>query len=150
RLPGSIAAWTRSSINSAISRSPFGKYRLLLPGSGRCSSQYIGYGCDCFRCGASSPACEVESEEFQLNSRRLALCQSLHFGPGTETNMRKMTRMRLNYSVYEECVSLGLGFPNLPVFLAEHFGQCGDDLIVASLLQALAMRQKIDLTAETY
>jgi FkbM family methyltransferase len=57
---------------------------------------------------------------------------------------------RLNYSVYEECVSLGLELPGLPVFFAEHFGQCGEDLIVACLLRALATRQKINLPAETY
>lgn len=57
---------------------------------------------------------------------------------------------RANIFVYDECISQDVSFPDLPVFLSEHYGQCGEDIIVASLLVAWSERAGIALSSLRY
>ena len=57
---------------------------------------------------------------------------------------------RANVFVYDECINRDIPFPELPVFLSEHYGQCAEDLIVASLLLAWSSRAGIALSCQRY
>ncbi|HKR47012.1 MAG TPA: FkbM family methyltransferase [Paraburkholderia sp.] len=57
---------------------------------------------------------------------------------------------RINFFAYERCCAENIPFPDIPVFLAEYYGQCGEDLIVSALLRAWSRNQKFDLTGATY
>ena len=61
-----------------------------------------------------------------------------------------MTEMRINTFIYEECIKQNVPLPTLPVLLQSTFGQCGEDLIVASLLKALAKRTGKELENMTF
>jgi FkbM family methyltransferase len=56
----------------------------------------------------------------------------------------------LNPFVYESIDAQSLGQPDIDVSLVRHFAQCAEDLIVASLLRALAAEHSLDLSIERY
>jgi hypothetical protein len=41
-------------------------------------------------------------------------------------------------------------FPDIPVNAVEHYGQCSEDIIVRSLLRAIAIRKNVDLREKLY
>jgi FkbM family methyltransferase len=49
-----------------------------------------------------------------------------------------------NAFVYYEAMRNGVGLPDIPVVCAEHYGQCGEDLIVAALIEARAVADGVD------
>ena len=55
-----------------------------------------------------------------------------------------------NSFVYETCENLDVRFPDIEVLNQPHFGQCAEDLIVMSMLRALAARTGADLTQMRY
>lgn len=57
---------------------------------------------------------------------------------------------KLNSHIYDLLADLGMSMPDIPVFAVEYFGQCGEDLIVASLARAVALREGIDLSGQQY
>jgi len=63
---------------------------------------------------------------------------------------RRGRERRLNMFVYEECALREVGMPGMPVYLSEQYGQCGEDLIIASLLTAWSRRTGRDLATATY
>ncbi len=60
-----------------------------------------------------------------------------------------MKRQR-NSFIYEACKTLDVPFPDIEVLDQPYFGQCAEDLIVVSLLRALAARTGTDLTQMHY
>lgn len=58
--------------------------------------------------------------------------------------------MKINTFVYEECISNNVPVPNLPVLAPSVYGQCGEDLIVASLLKAFSIKTGKDLKEMTF
>lgn len=57
---------------------------------------------------------------------------------------------RINVFAYELTAAAGLRLPDLPTFLTEHFAQCGEDLIVAALIEARCRRLGLDPAAQRY
>jgi FkbM family methyltransferase len=55
-----------------------------------------------------------------------------------------------NPFVENQCAAEKVSLPNIPVYLVEQYGQCAEDVIVASLLKALAKRQQFDLASRRY
>ncbi len=55
-----------------------------------------------------------------------------------------------NGFVYDACVQTRVRRPDIPVRAVELYGQCGEDLIVRSLLEARATRDGIDLSEQRY
>lgn len=60
-----------------------------------------------------------------------------------------MTR-RLNTFVYEATVAAELKAPDLPVYMEEHFSQCGEDIIIVSLIRAWCLRHNIKASTLQY
>lgn len=58
--------------------------------------------------------------------------------------------LTLNTFVYSKCLVEGLPFPMLPVVLTEQYGQCAEDIIIASILRAIAVKSNIDLSKECF
>ena len=56
----------------------------------------------------------------------------------------------LNPFVYESIDAQSLGRPDIDVPLVRHFAQCAEDLIVTSLLRAIAAESSLDLSTERY
>ena len=56
----------------------------------------------------------------------------------------------MNGFVYDACRQTGIGRPDIPVHSVELYGQCGEDLIVRSLLEARAVRDGVDLRQQKY
>lgn len=57
---------------------------------------------------------------------------------------------KLKSFVYNACLWTGVEWPDIPVKLVEFYGQIGEDLIVASLLEAKAQRDNVDLRKARY
>ena len=57
---------------------------------------------------------------------------------------------RINTHVYETAAAMGVKSPDLAVYLAEQYGQCGEDLIVLALLRAWQRRTGGDPAAARY
>src|SRR5262249_46610520 len=57
---------------------------------------------------------------------------------------------RLNGHVYNACLAHRMKWPDIPARPAEHYGQCGEDLIVVALLEAMAARNGHPLRQQTY
>lgn len=57
---------------------------------------------------------------------------------------------KLNSFVYEEIYTLKVRPPDIANWLSVHFGQCGEDLIVASLLRAYAARRNLTMADLKY
>jgi FkbM family methyltransferase len=55
-----------------------------------------------------------------------------------------------NSFVYNACVREGVRLPTIPVGPVEHYGQLGEDIIVAALLQARGSRENVGLVGKTY
>jgi FkbM family methyltransferase len=55
-----------------------------------------------------------------------------------------------NEFTYAACRSSAIPFPDIPVKAVEHYGQCGEDIIVRALLRAMAMRKNVDLREKLY
>jgi FkbM family methyltransferase len=58
--------------------------------------------------------------------------------------------LRLNAFVYNACLLHRVKYPDIPVRPVELYGQCGEDLIVLSLLEARALSEGIDLKRKSY
>ena len=58
--------------------------------------------------------------------------------------------LRRNSFVYNACIRARVQFPSIPVHSIEYYGQCGEDLIVASLLEAKAEYNGVDLGKAKY
>jgi hypothetical protein len=58
--------------------------------------------------------------------------------------------LRRNNFVYNACLRARVRRPSIPVRPVEYYGQCGEDLIIASLLEAKAVCDDTDLTKEKY
>ena len=58
--------------------------------------------------------------------------------------------LRINGFVYEECFKQDIKAPDIPVFSKEYVGQCAEDLVVISLLRAIALRSNINLEGQRY
>jgi hypothetical protein len=58
--------------------------------------------------------------------------------------------LRLNGHVYDASIRHRVKWPNIPVRSQELYGQNGEDLIVASLLEARALSDGVDLGTERY
>ena len=58
--------------------------------------------------------------------------------------------LRLNAYVYDACLRSRIRRPDIAVRPVELYGQCGEDLIVLSLLEAKALSDGIDLRLERY
>jgi FkbM family methyltransferase len=58
--------------------------------------------------------------------------------------------LRRNNFVYNACLRAGVRLPTIPVRLIEYYGQCGEDLIVVSLVEAEAVRDGTDLGKAKY
>ncbi len=56
----------------------------------------------------------------------------------------------LNPHIYELVAGNCLKYPDIPVYAAESYGQCAEDIIVCALLVALAARECLDLSCERY
>lgn len=56
----------------------------------------------------------------------------------------------LNGFVYEACLRARVRRPDIPVRAVELYGQCGEDLIVRSLLEAKALSDGADLSRQKY
>ncbi|MBS7695780.1 MULTISPECIES: FkbM family methyltransferase [unclassified Chelatococcus] len=57
---------------------------------------------------------------------------------------------RINVFAYELIAAVGLRPPDLPTYLAEHFAQCAEDLIVAALIEARCLRLGLDPARQRY
>ncbi|CAH1648962.1 MULTISPECIES: FkbM family methyltransferase [unclassified Chelatococcus] len=57
---------------------------------------------------------------------------------------------RINVFAYELTAAVGLRSPDLPTYLAEHFAQCAEDLIVAALIEARCARIGLDPAMQRY
>lgn len=98
---------------------------------------------------------EPESEaaiNAHLGHRTLAdLVNALFSSPERQSKeLRSREQKRINSFAYERCCAESVPFPDIPVFLAEHYGQCAEDLIVSALLRAWSRNQKFDLAGATY
>jgi hypothetical protein len=58
--------------------------------------------------------------------------------------------MPLNDFVYEACMSSDISFPDIPVRAVEHYAQCGEDIIVSSLIYAIASRYNVNPRDKLY
>jgi FkbM family methyltransferase len=58
--------------------------------------------------------------------------------------------LQRNSFIYNACLRDGVRFPAIPVRPVEFYGQCGEDLIIASLLEAKAACDHTDLAKEKY
>lgn len=58
--------------------------------------------------------------------------------------------LRLNSFVYDACTRNGVKWPDIPVRPVELYGQCGEDLIVVSLLEGKALSEGVDLKQKHY
>src|SRR5215471_17897675 len=58
--------------------------------------------------------------------------------------------LRLNGFVYDACLRARVRRPDIRVRPVEMYGQCGEDLIVRSLLEAKALSDGVDLRRERY
>ncbi len=56
----------------------------------------------------------------------------------------------INQFVYDEIQALSLSLPDIDVAATPHFAQCAEDVIVLSILQALAQRESFDLSTQRY
>ena len=56
----------------------------------------------------------------------------------------------LNGFVYNACLRNGVRRPDIPVRSVEFYGQCGEDLVVISLLTAKALSEGVDLSKQKY
>jgi hypothetical protein len=56
----------------------------------------------------------------------------------------------LNAFVYGECTQSHIKWPDIPVRPVELYGQCGEDLIVLSLMKAKALSDAVDLRGKHY
>lgn len=56
----------------------------------------------------------------------------------------------LNGFVYNACLRNGMRRPDIPVRPVELYGQCGEDLIVISLLTAKGLSEGVDLSKQKY
>ena len=68
----------------------------------------------------------------------------------SRTIRERSVMRRANIFVYDECIKQDISFPELPVFLSEHYGQCAEDLIVASLLLAWSKRSGLAVSGLRY
>jgi FkbM family methyltransferase len=57
---------------------------------------------------------------------------------------------RLNSFVYNACLLHRVRWPDIPVRPVELYGQCGEDLIVLSLIEAEALKESADLRLRRY
>ncbi len=57
---------------------------------------------------------------------------------------------RVNESVYNLIAEMGMVNPDIPAYEVEHYSQCGEDIIVLSLLNNIAKRHNLDLSQEKY
>lgn len=57
---------------------------------------------------------------------------------------------KINDFVIEECLKHGVQGPDIPVYAQETFAQCSEDIIVISILRALALRKKYNLCDKRY
>lgn len=55
-----------------------------------------------------------------------------------------------NSSVYMASALAGVSWPDIPARPIEFYGQCGEDLILAALLEARAFEKGVDLASERY
>jgi FkbM family methyltransferase len=55
-----------------------------------------------------------------------------------------------NPFIYSECARLSVAAPDIEVPAREYFGQCGEDLIIVSLIQAVCVREGLDPSQERY
>jgi FkbM family methyltransferase len=58
--------------------------------------------------------------------------------------------MHVNFFAYEAARSANIKQPDIPVMTPEFYGQCGEDLIVLSLLRARSERSGIELKSRRY
>jgi FkbM family methyltransferase len=56
----------------------------------------------------------------------------------------------INPFILQLCISFGLKFPDICVNLEEQYGQCGEDIIVVSLIRAYCFKKNIDPAGLTY
>ena len=56
----------------------------------------------------------------------------------------------LNSAVYSRTLRHRVAWPNIAVPPVEYYGQCGEDIIVLSLLRAEALRRGVDLSTQRY
>ena len=56
----------------------------------------------------------------------------------------------LNGHVYNACAWAGIKWPDIRVRPVQFYGQCGEDLIILSLLEAKALRCGIELGRQRY
>ncbi|MCZ7851180.1 glycosyltransferase [Agrobacterium salinitolerans] len=56
----------------------------------------------------------------------------------------------INQFVYNEIDALSLSRPDIEVAATPHFAQCAEDVIVLSILRALAQRESFDLSSQRY
>ena len=61
-----------------------------------------------------------------------------------------MAQFHLNSHWRAETERLGLSDPGFPITTPTFYGQCGEDYLCLSILRALATREGLDLTQETY
>lgn len=61
-----------------------------------------------------------------------------------------MAEFHLNSHWLAETERLGLSYPGFPIATPTFYGQCGEDYLCLSILRALATREGLDLTQETY
>jgi FkbM family methyltransferase len=71
-------------------------------------------------------------------------------GPASQLPAQALSNRPANPFVATASAQADVMPPDLPVHLSEQYGQCGEDLIVASLLRAFAMRKGLDLSKEKF
>lgn len=49
-----------------------------------------------------------------------------------------------NPFIAQSCINLGLGFPEISVYLEEQYGQCAEDVIVCALIRAYCQKNNIE------
>jgi len=58
--------------------------------------------------------------------------------------------MSLNQFIYGACLESNVGIPKIEVRAAEHYGQCGEDIIVSAMIRGIAWRHKVGLEEKFY
>jgi FkbM family methyltransferase len=61
-----------------------------------------------------------------------------------------VTARPLNPFVYGETLASGIAFPDIPVRLEPQYGQCGEDIVVASLVRARCFSTRVDPSTLRY
>jgi len=56
----------------------------------------------------------------------------------------------LNDFIYNKCLETGAAFPDIPVQAVETYGQCGEDIIVLSMVRVVARKKKCSFANKMY